>query len=79
MNVKWTYYNRHVVIIMWPTSISYFTSLPFTNPLPWPHGILKCPSFQNLARIIRRSSWYFYDYCEFRHATFYHILFLPTI
>jgi len=44
MNIIWTYYIHHIVIIMWPTSSSYVASLPFINPLPWPHGIVKCSS-----------------------------------
>jgi len=37
MNVIWTYYNRHFVIMR--PSVSYIHSLPFINPLQWPRGI----------------------------------------
>jgi len=30
------------VIVMWPTC-KLPHSLPFTNPLLWPHGIVNCP------------------------------------
>ncbi len=33
-------YYIHVVTIM--LLISCIASLPFTNPLPWPYGIIKC-------------------------------------
>ncbi len=29
MNAIWTYYISNVVIVMWPTSLSSFASLPF--------------------------------------------------
>ncbi len=60
MNVIWTYYIRHVVIITWPTSISSVASLPFSN-------------LQNLAGSSRSSGYFcllFYEYCEFRHTYF---------
>jgi len=79
MNVIWMYYICHVVIIMWLswiTSISCLSSLPFTNPLPCPHGIVKSPcTLQNLAGNSRSSGdflptllwvlWhtYFVTYC----------------
>jgi len=40
------YYIRHVVIIMWPTSVSDVAS--FINCLLWPHGIVKCPSYAHV-------------------------------
>lgn len=36
------YYIHLVVIVMWPTTVSCVTSLPFTNPVMWLHGIVKC-------------------------------------
>jgi len=46
MNIIQAYYVRHVVIIMWPTSVSScVTSLSFINHIRWPHGIVKCPLF----------------------------------
>jgi len=42
MNVFWTYYIHHVVIILCPTVP---VSVPFRNPLPWPYGIVKYPSY----------------------------------
>ncbi len=38
----WILYICHIVIITWFTSFSCIASLPFTNPLPWPHGIVNC-------------------------------------
>jgi len=35
-------YIRHVALIT--CSTCRVASPPFTNPLPWPHGIVKCPS-----------------------------------
>ncbi len=35
-------YYIHVVTIMLLVSVSCIASLPFTNPLPWPYGIIKC-------------------------------------
>lgn len=39
------YYIFHGFIVTWPTSISYIASLPFTNPLLWPHATVMCPSY----------------------------------
>ncbi len=44
MNVIWMYI-RHVVTVMWHTSISFIASLLFTNPLSWPNSIVKCQSY----------------------------------
>ncbi len=43
MTVIQNYYIRHVVIVMSPTSVTCLDSVPFTNPLPWPYGTIKCP------------------------------------
>lgn len=43
MNVIRAYYICHVVIFMWPTRVSCITSLLFTTPPLWPHGIVNCP------------------------------------
>jgi len=45
--------------------VSCIASLPFINPLPWPHGIVKCPSYAHFA-----GSEYFFEYCEFEHTYF---------
>ncbi len=42
-------------------SIICIASLSFTTPLPWPHGIVKCPlscALQNLARSSRSSGYF---------------------
>jgi len=57
MNVIWTCYIGHAAIIMQPTTwllcVSCVTWLTFTNPLPWPQGIVKCPLYSQF-RIHRK-------------------------
>jgi len=75
MKVIRTYYIHHVVIFIWPVSVSYVTLPPFINPLPWPHGI-ECLSYANF-RILSvvvgylvTSCLLFYEYCDFGHSSF---------
>jgi len=69
MNVTQMYYICHVTC-----GISCVTSLSFTNPLLWNHGIVKCLWYAlNLAES-NRSSRYFsptVGYCEFGHSIFF--------
>jgi len=51
------YYICYVVIIMWSLSVSCIASLPFANPLQWPHGIVQCPldaHFRILLKVVIR-------------------------
>ncbi len=79
LNLIWTYYIRHVVIVLWPTSC--VTSLSFTNPLLWPHGIVKCPlhvHFRNSPEVIGHPGTFCYclmntvdsDILVFSHTVF---------
>ncbi len=80
MNVIWMYYIRHVVIVMWPTSVSCVASLPFTNPFCG-HEMVKC-SLNVHFRIVghlETSCLLCYDYCEFEHTALVSHCFLPTI
>lgn len=43
MNVIRTYCICHAAIIMWAIAPVVLPSLLFITPIPWPHGILKCP------------------------------------
>jgi len=56
MNVIWTYYIRHVVTIMWPTSISCITSIHKSSPVAsWNRKVsIEC-TLQNLAGSSRSS------------------------
>ncbi len=44
IRIVWTKFRHTTTSAVWPTRISYIASLPFIYPLPWPHGIVKCPS-----------------------------------
>ncbi len=62
MYVIWMYYICHVVIVTWPISVSCGASLPFLNPLPLPHGIVKCPlyaQFRITPEVVRQSVYSF--------------------
>jgi len=64
-----TYYVSHVIIVMWPTSVSWVASLSFTNK--WPHGIVKCTlnaHFRISPEAVGMFCLLFYEYCEFRHT-----------
>lgn len=53
-------------------SIFCVISLPFTTPLPWPHGIVKCPLNAHcriLSDVLGHPFWQlFHKYCDFRHT-----------
>jgi len=82
-NVIQTYYIHHIVIVMWPTSISCVASLPFIYPLRWPHGIVKFPADMHF-RIspevshLGTSHLQFDKYCEFRQSS-HHIFIYYTV
>lgn len=66
---------RHVVIVMWRTCISCILSLPFINPLRWPHGIVSilC-TLQNHAGS-SSSSWILFAFSFMSTVIFCCILF----
>ncbi len=61
----------HVVTIMWPNSNNFVTSLPFINPVMWPHEIEKHPlNAQGTFWLL------FFKYYEFVHTSFFGVLFV---
>jgi len=53
-SIVWMYYKCNPDILhrpcchyQVPTRVSFIASLPFTNPLQWLHGIVKCPSYSH--------------------------------
>lgn len=54
MNKMYTYYND-AMLSLTVTYDSCITSMPFTNPLQCPHGIVKCPldaHFRTLLEVV---------------------------
>jgi len=67
VNVIWTYYIRHVVIITWPAALLHYHS---QNPLSWLYAHF-CISPEEAGHPCT-----FFECCEFRHTsfvTFFHL------
>lgn len=73
---------HHVVTVMWQKFVSHDASLPSTNPLPWVHGKVKCPSDVKVITENIKSVFFFfaysYKYCEFGYTTLRILFFTPT-